>query len=392
MPQASADTLEQVVKSFPADISARAELLGFYSERWRRKNVLGFDPECLNKLVSHFVWCIKHVPYAEVLGTHRIDIRVNASLAPVEHEKLASAWERAVELRPDDPTVLASAGAFFNSVGKKEESASLLRKAKELAGNEAKVHRIIQNANWSPWSEDTATEERAAKELSERAIENDLPCPLGPAAFSLLEWSKELDLCGAHLEGVYHWYLPNSIDNLDAVMPTDSTDMYNRAKIIGCFDKYYMSAKYQDQSNLSLSEEQKERHVRHMVWFIENVPACRFVGLFYLQLLKLHAPASYKEIKTKLLQVLEKSPTDQDIQISVAAALSETDKKIALTVARKLRTLQPAWSERLYSMLGTEESDPDARAILAKHQFKPGRRSAKLSKIATDIDLVGKMI
>jgi hypothetical protein len=245
MPPCAAHTLEMVLAKFPDDVSARVELIGFYSERWKRENFLGFDADYLTQLTQHVRWCIRHIPGSKFLGDWHGFATIDKKIAPVENKILACAWDETVKLLPEQATVLATAAAFYYSSGAPKRAEALVSKARKLGKSDPTVKEIIEYAVGNCQQRGRKQPDRKkGQALSKCAIslEGTKPtCPFGP--FTLAEWVSAIDLNGAHLEGVYHWVPPISISNLNVVLSDDSADAYNRAKIIGSYDRYYSDIK-----------------------------------------------------------------------------------------------------------------------------------------------------
>ena len=138
-----------------------------------------------------------------------------------------------------------------------------------------------------------------------------------------------------------------SIANLDDVLTHASIDIYNRAKIIGSYDNYYSPR--QDPDTKELTAAQKESHLQHKIWFIENIPESRFVGTFRLYM---HEKESYEKLLDAFLNQANKRLHNLDAVINVAAALAYADKKQSLKLAKFLLKEHRKWGQRILILLG----------------------------------------
>jgi len=392
MPPDAAQTLEAVLAKYPEDINARAELIGYYHRRWKRQNVLRIDPDSLEKLIQHVLWCIENIPGSQFVSNSHGFLSIDKKIAPTEHALLFDAWSEKVKKYPDNAAILTSAASFFAECGQIKKSERLVKKVQKIAQQDKNIEHMLKfgvgNARLRSAKESTT--KGLANSLEEISVETGY---LGKTArihpYSFAEWASEVGLSRAHLAGVYHWVPASSIANLESILHADSTDIYNRAKIIGSYDKYYSWIEYSKAStaDLGLNEAQKFSHLQHMRWFIENIPESKFIATFYLSPIKKHNPGLYRLLRNMLLNQASANEKDTTVLINVAVALSRTDKAQAKRLARKILKQSPGWSLRILALLGLKIPDPDVKAVLKQHAFKPGKRELRFSKIARLVNL-----
>ncbi len=375
MPPISAHTLERVLAKYPFDIIARAELIGFYGERWQRANVLQVDPQYLEALIRHYLWCIEYIPGSS-LTWHAVEC-FDKKKAPDVHRLLLRAWSEKVKDCLDNAAILAEAAHFYSKCGRRRRSEALAERARKLGNTGFILYH--DTADLRP--KVSVTEQ--AQALKNISVHTKAPKPVSRFSdYNFAEWASEVDLSGAHLEGVFHWVPSTSIANLDDVLTHASIDIYNRAKIIGSYDNYYSPR--QDPDTKELTAAQKESHLQHKIWFIENIPESRFVGTFRLYM---HEKESYEKLLDAFLNQANKRLHNLDAVINVAAALAYADKKQSLKLAKFLLKEHRKWGQRILILLGQAIPDPDVKAALRDHSFKPAERKITLTRTAKTIDL-----
>jgi hypothetical protein len=407
MPPLSAHTLETVVSTYPFDLNARAELVGHYHERWKRNNILGFDADALAQLTRHILWFIEHTPGAEHMTEWRGRLS-ERKRAPEHHALLAQAWLRAVDSFPKNPAVLATAAAFFFEYGDRRCATALLKRVSKLNSKDKDVAEILKygvsdSRRKFPKEKVTKEQEDALNHVAVKCASKLSRCPFGKYSFA--EWASEIDLCGAHLAGVYHWVPPESIANLEAVLPRDSFDIYNRAKAIGSYDKYYTdadaSAHYhqvylRDKSfkdpDVLVTDKQRAAYLEHMDWFVRHLPESRFVATFRVNILQKRDEESYLRIKDLYLKQANDDSAKLDALINVAVAFYDCEKEVSSDLAKIIARKSPAWAERVRLLLGRKAAQVDVDTALNNHQFKDGKRDARLSAASKAIDLTRRMI
>lgn len=100
-----AENLEAILRRRPDDLTARTELLGYYS-----RHEFG-DKSAREAKTRHIVWLIRNHPEAEVLGLpfgH-----VHATLAPESYAQCKEAWLEQLRTQPESVPVLGNSAAFF---------------------------------------------------------------------------------------------------------------------------------------------------------------------------------------------------------------------------------------------------------------------------------------
>lgn len=393
LPPISVETLEEVLNEFPDDLSARAELVGHYHERYQRENLFNCDPEMLEKLVRHLLWFIEHIPGSSFVATAWVNI--DKKVAPQEHKLLEEVWLAKIESEANNARVIASAAMFFWRNGNNARANSLAKKARKLAtGNE--VEEILRFGFYergkAPYDIDFAKNGRLLDSVSKiQRLEKIERCF---GEYTISEWASEVDLSGAHLTGVYWWTPPQSISNLERTLSPDSADLYNRARIIGAYDRYYSYGGYKSEAELSfeMTDARRESHIRHMKWFINKIPECRFIATFYMEPFKKHAPEIYSVIKESILAQVEENPGNKDILINAAAALCRADSKESRKLAKILQKEDPDWGRHLLMMLGEQPAEPDVKRILDQNGFQAGKRNGRLSKVAKELRVSNRAI
>ena len=395
MPPLSAKTLETVLAKYPDDLSARAELLGFYYANSIRANHFGVDPDCIHALVKHLLWCIAYIPGSKFVGRFWGIKCIDKKTLPEEYSRICDAWTQTLNSHSDNTAVLASAGAFFSRFGQPERSKQLLNRVTKNEHNDEGVHYILKyGVTRRTRSERDATTKPKSAILNEIALAIDTKVKYGKSPFrkqfSLAEWSSEIPLGRAQLAGSYHWVPAKSIANLEDVMTRNSMDMYNRAKIIGSYGKYYGRGYFDHE----LTDAQHASHLRHVSWFINHVSACQLLGQFkyVLSSFKKYRPDSFNAVQSSLLKALERNKKDPRVFVNVITAFSEANKTEARRLYKLLLKAHPAFRRQTQRILGIEIVEPSVQDKLRSYEFVPAMRVRRLTRAAKQLDLVHQMI
>ncbi len=365
LPPLSVLTLEEVVERFPEDITARAELIGYYSDRWKRTNLLEVDPGCVFSLLKHVLWFVVHLPGGEFSGLKWRDL-FDRRICSAEYELLHMAWTSNIKKHSQNAHVLANAAKFFSHYGQRARA----RQLAEDAGNLGKSAEVLNKMLTIDLPQKKPSIPLQARELEKVAV--DEKSGISTSApfldYDLNEWSLEVDLNWAQLEGGYHWRPSISIENLDSVVAKESPDIYSRAKIIG----YYCSW----QCNQSLSDAQQASLFAHMSWFITNVPQSDLIGQFCIPLFLRYDVLRYEQLKSLLLR--NKDSNDRQT-FNAALALRGDNTEVRL-LSKALEKRAPDWSKKIRLVLGKPVKETITRDVLHHHSFKPGRRKQTLSR------------
>lgn len=381
MPPISAETLETVVSRHPEDLCSRASLIGYYVARVERKNILGCDPYASSRLASHLVYLIKTIPACNFLAQFT-DYRVfSTKTCPFELQLLRDVWSTTLKVYPDDPHVLASAACFNASIGRMKTADKFEVLARKYSKNKNVIDELMN------FGVENARRQRRFKQPSKRKGKRSLDSVAARDVsfsvarkrfeeFSLLEWSREVDLSGANLEGSYNWFHYSSVENLETILESDSLDIYNRARIIGCYGRdYYDDEPVTDTSQLFL-------YGGHVKWFIENIPESDYIVLFNLEVLKKNLPAVYELCKTELLKQLDRQPASVMLLVNTILVLSKTEREFANSLIGRLDKLDVAWAARVRYCVFGENEPINATKFLSSVGFRPGVKSVEISKAA----------
>ena len=178
-----AAALEQELAANPQDLSARAQLLGYYFGQGFRAS-----PE---RHRGHILWFIENAPESEVLEGPEASIF--PSRDPDGYIEAKEAWLRVIAQQPRNTVFLRHAAGYF-TLSDTELSAELLERAESLAPADPEWARELGSIHWrqarSPRGEnDPAAAARAltaferAYELSGGSARGSLLTYLGMAAF-----------------------------------------------------------------------------------------------------------------------------------------------------------------------------------------------------------------
>lgn len=100
-----AQQLEETLKHKPEDLSIRAKLLGYYSNR--PQHSAWFDG--IRK--REVLWIIEHHPEARIAGMPYVQFDANSN--PPAYQEGAALWKQQVSKRSNDPHVLRNAANYF---------------------------------------------------------------------------------------------------------------------------------------------------------------------------------------------------------------------------------------------------------------------------------------
>ena len=186
---AEAAELERRLAANPEDLSARAQLLGYYFRNRRT------DP---SRKAGHVLWFIRNAPEAKVLEGP--EGQIMPMLNPEGFAAAKSAWLEQIESEPRNVTFLRHAAAFL-TLSDEALSAELLERAEDIEPTNPEWARELGHKHWRearrfPEGWDTALAERAlvaferAYELSDASRRGPLLSRLGMAAFVVGDLDK----------------------------------------------------------------------------------------------------------------------------------------------------------------------------------------------------------
>ena len=184
-----AAALERQLAANPQELSARAQLLGYY---FRNRRI---DPA---RKAGHVLWFIRNAPEAEVLEGPEGEIM--PMLDPEGFAAAKAAWLEQIESEPRNVTFLRHAAAFL-TLSDKTLSAELLERAEGIEPTNPEWARELGESHWRkarqfPEGWDAALAGRAlvtferAYELSDPSGRGSLLSRLGMAAFVVGDLDK----------------------------------------------------------------------------------------------------------------------------------------------------------------------------------------------------------
>lgn len=381
MPPISAANLEKVVSKFPRDITARAELLGYYRENFERANVLQVDPEMVERMTNLMVWFIKSITVDEFVRFDMSNIELIAKATPNAYAMIRDAWASAVEDNQHNAAVLANAAHFYLRTNELMRAKRLLKILKE--SDKSKTLASSIDEEFRSYARFKRMQQKHSRDHSSMLEEissdpNEIPIEIQSPKYSLTEWASEVDLSGAHLEGVYHWVPATSIANLENVLDKNSEDIFNRAKIIGFYDGC-MGENYR-RRGIELSRKQKASHLQHMFWFIKNIPECRFVGTFKGGSKAKKDRLFDERLKDRLLLTVRRYKNNTNVLVNVAMIFCYWRKSETRKILKTLELVSPEWASRIEFLLGGQPKDEDVQRGLATFAFQPGRKNFRVTQ------------
>jgi len=345
-------TLNRVVSAYPSDVTARAELLGFYGKRCERFNLLGRDPEYERLFATHLLWFITHAPAARDLSEVRIPELSARTLAQLQNR-----WSQ----QKRDSRMETNASKLLHGKTKAEER------------NFARARR--------KWGVRTTV----AGALDDIAIEPDqVTCGQRQApstTYSLTEWANNCSMGHAELTGSYAWLAPDSIDHLEKILDERSIDLYNRAKIIG----YYRESVERTKE----CEDLRAVFIKQLHWLISNVPDCEFLKEFYWE--GLETDAELNAQTKKLWLETARRHRKSGVYINAALAHFKSDPSRARSLVVSALKLEPGqlMAEALLGKLDRRPKRSSSRVLLRKHNFVAGRKSDIISRASKRISITG---
>ena len=372
MPPISAKTLEEVISLDVRDLSARAELIGYYSRRWKRANVLGINPESLDRLLMHYLFCIEWIAGSQFVGRGCGFSQLNTTFSRQEQAFLVSAWNQNLSECPKDPAILACAAAFFSNCGNQQRATELIQRCRKHARKDRGVAQTLKYGVQKPNRKRRKNKitESMQGALDEISMDTQSSKNISiPGEYTFQEWASEQDLGAAHLEGCYNWVSLYSIANRDVLMSEDSLDVFNRAKIIG--SRNYAGPHGSKDPNAGSKSRQ-----RHMTWFIRNLPELRFLCAF-------NDPG----VKEELLKAADANSKDPNALVNIAAAFTWSDRKEMRRLTEIVSQQSPVWGKRLQVLLGSKPPVVDADTELSARDFVSGKKNLTHSRMARMLDL-----
>lgn len=364
MPPNSAKTLENVLIQHPDDLCARAELIGYYLSRWKRQNILGFDPDRLSRLTQHLLFFINAFPGSMFLARCAFNLPEIKKTAPHEFSYLLNAWNQVLDSKVSkDPAVRAGAAAFFSHCGYTKRSSELVKTCEPFAAKRKDVTFILTYAlkQGKTRRKNFFVTEEMQTALDEIAFDSgQSPTSATLHPYSFQEWATEPELCSAHLHGCYLWVSKESLANRNTQIDSNNIDIYNRAAIIGC-----------------AAPENAEARIKHKTWFLKNLPENRFVTAF-----------GYSEVRSATLLALKKNHGDENVLVNIISAMrfdAPDEGRQQLKVLRKF--IEPDWQVQLSSLLNEDVPETDADRELTTYKFVAGNRKYLFEQIASNLNL-----
>ncbi|MXW37981.1 MAG: hypothetical protein F4Z65_06935 [Acidobacteria bacterium] len=186
---AEAAVLERRLLDNPQDLTARAQLVGYY-HAGRRANP--------RRHTEHVLWFIRNAPESEVLDSR--PARVSPMFDADGYLEAKRTWQRLVREEPDNVAILRHA-AGFHAPSERAFAAGLLQRAEDLEPSNPEWARELAELEWRearrfPEGRDPAGAARAlvhferAHDLSGAADRVDLLPDLALAAFAAGEHQK----------------------------------------------------------------------------------------------------------------------------------------------------------------------------------------------------------
>ena len=208
---AAAAALEVRLRENPQDLTARAQLVGYYYAGRRA------DPR---RHTKHVLWFIRNMPESTVLGSG--PARISPMFDADGYLEAKRTWQRLVQEEPDNVAILRHAAGFHASI-ETALAAALLRRAEDLQPSNPEWARKLAGLEWRearrfPEGRDPAGAARAlvhferAHDLSDAAERVDLLPDLALAAFAAGDPQKARVQALAMLEAA-----PNLRDRADPV-------------------------------------------------------------------------------------------------------------------------------------------------------------------------------
>jgi hypothetical protein len=123
-------------------------------------------------------------------------------------------------------------------------------------------------------------------------------------------------------------------------------------------------------NRLGLSETDKKRREKHILWIIEHAPECPFAGMPYVTFERTAYPESYEKGKCYWMKVIDTNPNNPRILGNSAAFFSYYDKELAKAHIRRAQRLEPQnpqWAQQLAHQYRKEwaGADVETRTNLA---------------------------
>jgi hypothetical protein len=129
--------LEGQLKVDPRDISARVQLLGYYSGFARHR-----DRSARQRRLVHMIWLIEHAPESEILDAYGVD--VDPFESPEAYVDIKHTWLRHIERDPGNLKLLAHAASFLGLADRDLAHQLLLRAQSQDSSNPEWASRLGQ--------------------------------------------------------------------------------------------------------------------------------------------------------------------------------------------------------------------------------------------------------
>jgi hypothetical protein len=356
----SVRTLRAVLSVHPSDVTARAELLAFYSHRSNRFNLLGYDPDFEEQFATHLLWFIAHAPGANELSSVDIhDLSAGAS------ELLQAVWRERVKMFGGRDAAIRLNDKQF---------AKKLR----IPTNADRRDRARRLKAWGGRPNSPGVLDHLA--IKPEEVLCSVPSPSNSC--SLTESANSSQMGHAGLVGGYGWVGPNHIQHLDEVLVADSLDFYNRAKIVSLCC-----------SNNERSKEVKNRpdlHQKHLHWLITNVPDCEFLQNYYWNDLKKDSER-YLETRQLWLETVKLHSSNAEVHINAAIAHFPCDRVRARSLVGAALKLEPE-NLMVLALMRKLDKRPvriSSEQLLKKYDFVAGRKSTVITKASEGLNRTG---
>lgn len=130
----AAQALEARLEKTPEDLSARAELLGYYYYQWMKPG----EAAARAARRRHILWLIEHHPDSPILGLAEVPIEEtgNSLADPEGYKQARELWLKQMDARQTDPYVRGNLARFFQMTDKELAEKALLE-AKTLQPSNA---------------------------------------------------------------------------------------------------------------------------------------------------------------------------------------------------------------------------------------------------------------
>jgi hypothetical protein len=106
-------------------------------------------------------------------------------------------------------------------------------------------------------------------------------------------------------------------------------ELRTRVKLLGFYTELYGDL---DDRQATINKEEADHRLPHILWFIENLPACRFAGSGNMLIHKVQDSVNYATAKAAWLEQIRKNPDDAMVAINAATFLFWWDRPKAKSI------------------------------------------------------------